>query len=297
MAEIKVFVSYHQPSPVPEHPLLVPIQVGASLAEERFPGFLRDDQGENISRKNRSYCELTAQYWAWKNVRADYYGFFHYRRYLYPDVNAKWPYRIEGAPTGEVLDKLGYERFATLISQYDLILPKGEDMRVPVREHYAGAPFHHKRDLELVEEIVRERHPEYAAAMESYFSGTRCYFGNIFIMSGLVFEDYCAWLFSILEEFDRRADTGGYSAQEKRVDGYLAERLLGVYAVKHRQLRTLELPRAHFIEDPTERRKKKLVNFLLPPGSVRRSKIKGWLTHGDRSAAARAPDGRAGNIG
>lgn len=274
MAEIKLFVSCHQPFSVPEQPLLMPIQVGAALAEERFSGFLQDDSGENISRKNRSYCELTAQYWAWKNVRADYYGFFHYRRYLYPDAAAKLPYRIEGTPTAELLEKLGYGRFAELIPQYDLILPKGEDMHVPVREHYAKASFHHGKDLELMAEILREKCPEYVPAMDAYLSGTLCYFGNIFIMSRAVFEDYCQWLFPMLAEFDRWADTEGYGPQEQRVDGYLAERLLGVYAIKHKKLRTQKLPRVHFVENLAERRKKALINLLLPPGSVRRSKVK-----------------------
>lgn len=275
MAEIRLFVSCHEASPVPEHPLLVPVQVGAALTEQRFPGFLPDDAGENISQKNRSYCELTAQYWAWKNAEADYYGFFHYRRYLYPDVNAKEPYRIEGAPTFELLDKLGYGQFAGLIARYDLILPMGEDMCLPVREHYAEAPFHHKKDLDLMEAILGERYPEYVPAMEEYLSGTRCYFGNIFIMERGAFQEYSGWLFSLLEEFDRRADVAGYGPQERRLDGYLAERLLGVWATHHRELRTLELPRVHFIEDRAERWKKRTVNLLLPPGSRRRSRVKG----------------------
>lgn len=276
MVEIKLFVCCHQPAAVPEHPLLVPIQVGAALADGHFSGFLHDDAGDNISGKNRSYCELTAQYWAWKNMRVDYYGFFHYRRYLYPDMRAKRPYRIEREPTLPLLDKLGYAAFADLIPQYDLILPKGEDMHVPVREHYAQAPFHHGKDLDLTEQIVWERHPEVGEAAEQYLSGTTCYFGNIFIMKQRVFQDYCGWLFPILEEFDRRADTSGYGSQERRVEGYLAERLLGVYAVHHRELKTLELPRVHFIENPAERLKKQAVNFVLPPGSVRRSRIKSW---------------------
>ena len=274
MAKIKLLASCHRPSPVPEHPLLSPIQVGTALSEVRFPGFLHDDEGENISEKNRSYCELTAQYWAWKNLRADYCGFFHYRRYLYPDTGAKRPYRIEGTPTPELLDRLGYRRFAELISRYDLILPKGEDMHLPVREHYANAPFHHRKDLELMETLIQEQSPGYVPAMEAYLSGTVCYFGNIFIARWEVFEDYCGWLFPLLEEFDRRADVGGYGPQELRVDGYLAERLLGIWAAHHRELRTLELPRVHFIEDPKERRKKQLVNLLLPPGSKRRSVVK-----------------------
>lgn len=274
MSAIKLYVSCHRPAPVPAHPLLVPIQVGAALAEERFPGFAWDDAGENISGQNRSYCELTAQYWAWKNETADHYGFFHYRRYLYPDRRAKRPYRIEGMPTPELLDKLGYGRFSELISQYDLILPMGEDMRVPVREHYAKAPFHHGKDLELAEELIRELYPEYVSAMEEYLSGTECYFGNIFIMEKAAFQAYSGWLFSLLEEFDRRADLTGYGPQEKRVDGYLGERLLGIWAARHRELRKLELPRVHFIEDPLERWRKQAVNLLLPPGSGRRSWVK-----------------------
>ena len=107
MAEIRLMVSCHQMEEVPPLPLLRPIQVGAALSSERFPGFLRDDTGENISHKNRSYCELTAQYWAWKNLTADHYGFFHYRRYLYPDRRAKRPYRIERSAAPEVLERLG----------------------------------------------------------------------------------------------------------------------------------------------------------------------------------------------
>ena len=229
VSDIRLFVCCHQRSHVPEHPLLNPIQVGTALADTRFPGFLYDNDGENISKKNRSYCELTAHYWAWKNAEADYNGFFHYRSYLYPGLKAKQPYRLEGKPTLSLLKNLGYESFGPLIRQYDVILPKGENMFVPVREHYATAPFHHREDLELVEQIVRERHPEMSEVAERYLAGTVCYFGNIFIMRRQVFRDYCAWLFPILEEFDRRANTDGYSIQERRVDGYLAERLLGIW--------------------------------------------------------------------
>lgn len=276
MADIKLFVCCHQPSPVPEHPLLNPIQVGAALADTHFPGFLHDDTGENISEKNRSYCELTAQYWAWKNVEADYYGFFHYRRYLYPDTTAKRPYIIKREPSLAQLNKLGYEDFAELIQQYDMILPMGENMFVPVREHYAAAPFHHGKDLALAEKIVRKRHPEMAGALETYFSGTVLYFGNIFIMKRQVFHDYCAWLFPILEEFDRRADLDGYFPQERRVDGYLAERLLGVWTAYARDKGgvTLELPRVHFVPERLRRWGKQLVNAALPPGTQRRAGVK-----------------------
>lgn len=274
MADIKLFVCCHQPIAVPKHPLLVPIQVGAALADRYFPGFLYDDTGDNISAKNRSYCELTAQYWAWKNVDADYYGFFHYRRYLYPDVSTKWPYRIEQKPTLNLLYKLSYGNFADLIQSYDLIFSKGENMYFPVREHYSNAPFHYRKDLELMEQIVLEKHPEMTKALETYLFGTICYFGNIYIMRRKIFHNYCAWLFPLLEEFDRQTDISGYSVPEQRVDGYLAERLFGVYLTFWKdKLKTLGLPRVHFYSGG-EYIQRKMLNGLLPPGSRRRSVIK-----------------------
>lgn len=274
MYDIKLFVCCHQRAQIPKHPLLVPIQVGTALADSHFLGYLHDDTGDNISAKNRSYCELTAHYWAWKNIEADYYGFFHYRRYLYPDINAKLPYRVEREATLSLLDKLGYQDFAELIQRYDLIVPKGENMHVSVREHYANAPYHRRGDLELAEQIVRGWYPDMAEALDAYLSGTVCYFGNIHIMRREIFRDYCTWLFPILEEFDRKADRTGYSSQERRVDGYLAERLLGVYVTFRRgELKTLELPRVHFYFGE-EYARRKLLNAVLPPGSRRRGAIK-----------------------
>lgn len=275
MAEINLFVCCHQPDDVPQHPLLVPMQVGTTLGNSRFPGFLHDDTGDNISARNRSYCELTAQYWAWKNVMADYYGFFHYRRYLYPDTTAKSPYRVEREATLPLLERLGYSDFAKLIEVHDLIAPKGEDMHIPAREHYASAPYHHRKDLELMEQIVRERCPEMTMAAEQYLSDTVCYFGNIYIMKREVFQDYCTWLFSLLTEFDYRADLQGYDAQERRVDGYLGERLFGIYLTYYREeLKTLELPRVHFYGVGVPYHKQRALNALLPPGGRRRSLLK-----------------------
>lgn len=277
MSKIKLFVCCHQPAPVPVHPLLVPVQVGAHFSRSQFPGFLQDNQGANISEKNRSYCELTAQYWAWKNVSADYYGFFHYRRYLYPDLHARVPYRICEAPTSDVLKTLDFDRFESLIPLYELIAPVGENMYTSVRKHYADAPFHHKSDLLRIEKIIQAQSPAFVPGMNEYFSGSICYFGNIYIMQANIFDDYCTWLFQILDAFDSQAELTAYSQQELRVDGYLAERLFGVYLTAKRRsggLRIAELPRAHFITDDAERLRQRSLALLLPPGSRRRSIVK-----------------------
>ena len=40
-----------------------PLQVGF----QNDLGYLRDNKGDNISDKNKNYCELTGLYWIWKN--------------------------------------------------------------------------------------------------------------------------------------------------------------------------------------------------------------------------------------
>ena len=148
-------------------------------------------------------------------------------------------------------------------------------MHISVREHYAAAPFHRASDLHRMEGILRQREPAYWEAADRYLSGTVNYFGNIFIMDRQTFRQYCAWLFPLLEEFDRQTDTRACSAQEKRVDGYLAERLFGIFYTYHRErLPTLELPRVFLEPDPLKRRAKQMKIALLPPGSKRRAAVK-----------------------
>ena len=79
---LHIYISCHKMCYVPKFSFLRPIQVGTAFSDVSLD-MLHDDIGANISEKNRSYCELTAQYWAWKNDNdADYYGFWHYRRYM-----------------------------------------------------------------------------------------------------------------------------------------------------------------------------------------------------------------------
>ena len=42
------------------------IQVGKSVDDASI-NEVKDNTGDNISKKNSNYCELTAMYWIWKN--------------------------------------------------------------------------------------------------------------------------------------------------------------------------------------------------------------------------------------
>lgn len=273
MSDIKIFVVSHEEKSIPQNSLLYPIQAGTELADKRFLSFLHDDEGENISAKNRAYCELTAQYWAWKNVRADYYGFFHYRRFLYPSPDAKRPYILGGKLNAAELKKLSFDSIRTLIEQNDIICPMPEKMYVSVYEHYKMALAHHIEDVDLMRGVIAEREGKYLPDFERYFSQDKMFFGNIYIMNRACFFQYCEWLFPLLEEFDSRANISKYSVQEQRVDGYLAERLFGVFLNSEygfKGNKKMFLPRVHFGSTAKQRAN----YYLLPPGSKRRAHIK-----------------------
>jgi len=261
--DIKIFVACHKPSYVPENPYLYPIQVGAALADKRLENMLHDDEGENISFKNKSYCELTAQYWAWKNAEADYYGFFHYRRYFSFDSNLNrddgWGNAAYDRITEDVIKelKLNPEDMEKLITQYDVIGVKGrtyprlstDGVRMDVYHEYGRAAFQHREDLDETLKVLYEKYPAYRDVAEEYMGSHVAHECNMFIMKKEIFHEYCSWLFDILEEVERRLDTTWYSVEEYRVFGYLAERLCAIYYLwlkKQKGLRVTELPKTLF---------------------------------------------------
>lgn len=98
-----ILVACHKPCEMYNKGIYTPIQVGKAISEYNL-GIIGDDTGDNISQKNPSYCELTAQYWAWKNVDCRYIGLCHYRRYF------------ETVYTNDLLERI--------FSKYDVILPR-----------------------------------------------------------------------------------------------------------------------------------------------------------------------------
>ncbi|WP_419822129.1 DUF4422 domain-containing protein [Anoxybacterium hadale] len=281
-SKIKIYISCHKDCYVTNHPLLFPIHVGAALDSAPIPGMLRDDYGDNLSKCNRSYCELTAQYWAWKNDYADFYGFFHYRRYFSFSKKSPRPYIIRKQPDDVTLTELGFaeNQMRKLIESADVIAPLAENMYINVKEQYRTTEHHDLRDLELIKEIIAKQYPEYLAAADKYLSGNLFYFCNMFIMRKEIFNQYCSWLFSILEEFDQHTDFSKYTGKAARVDGYLGERLFGIYFTWLKQnpsIKYIELARVHFEAFPGETdnfKQMRRINLILPPGTRRRSMVK-----------------------
>lgn len=259
---VRIFVSTHKDVNFFQGDVLQPVQVGATLRSGSIRHALRDDAGENISDLNPMYCELTTQYWAWKNVDAEYYGFCHYRRYF--DFS---PVRHSENPWGEIIAdricdetqreyRLDDASIREAVEGYDVITTEFKDLRhFPAdystpHEHYEKAPQLHIDDLDRCMCLVAEMHPDYAEDVEAYLRGNTSCFCNMFIMRRGIFQDYCAWLFPILERFVAESDMSRYSREGLRTPGHLAERLLNIYYNHHMRIgagwRTKQLQCVHF---------------------------------------------------
>lgn len=196
----------HKPFELPSGVDGIRLQVGSG------PDFgdLRDNTGEQISEKNPSYCELTALYWIWKNQNPDAVGINHYRRWF---QDLKNPKKIE-----------------EILNEYDIILPVFEPYRETVREQYCiDSGF--EKDLDTIGQIIKETGPEFYPAFEKVMNQGGIHQYNMMITSKELFDDYCSWVFPILQQLEKTVDLSEYNSYQKRIYGFLSERLLNVWVL------------------------------------------------------------------
>lgn len=186
-----------------------------------------DNVGENIAEKNANYCELTALYWIWKNVKEeDYVGLEHYRRFFCKRTVFK------ARPLKE-------KRIKEILSKYDVILPKRNKAKPSIYGNYIRK--HIKKDMDVCLEVIKSQMPEYAKAADEAMSLKKETVCNMFIMPKHLADEYCEWLFKVLFEAEKRMDISDYDDYEKRVFGFLSERLFNVW-LYHKNLKTYYTP-------------------------------------------------------
>ena len=196
-------------------------------------GYISDNTGDNISDKNPNYCELTALYWAWKNLECEYIGLCHYRRYFGHTVYSKDVEKKKSA----IFSKVDYEN---LLTKYEVILPKTRNYYIEtVRSQYEHAHF--KKDLDETEKIIAEKYPGYSDAFTKVMNQRKLHILNMFVMKKSLFDKYCTWLFDILFELEKRTDLTSYDTYEARLFGFISERLFNVW-LERQNLKTCEVP-------------------------------------------------------
>lgn len=242
--DIRIVIASHKLFDAPADPVYLPVQAGRAI-HPPLP-YAGDDTGEHISAKNANYCELTCLYWAWKNLRADYVGLCHYRRYF------------AGRRTGDRFSRiLTGDQAAAFLRQAPVLLPKKRRYFIETN-HSQYVHAHHAEDLAVTRAILAERFPDYLAGYDAVMrrtSGHRC---NMLVMRRDLFDQYCGWLFAVLTELEARLDISAYSANDRRVFGFVAERLLDVWLYRN-PVPYRELPVVH---TESQRWPRKIAAFL-----------------------------------
>lgn len=123
------------------------------------------------------------------------------------------------------LDKRTIERY---LSEYDVILPT-HSKKLSCSLYDAYAHDHHEKDLKCFLDVLAEMYPEYIEVAQDVMKGKFFYPTNMLICRKSFFDAYCSWLFSIMFEVEKHTDTSTYDDYQKRVYGFIAERVLGIY--------------------------------------------------------------------
>ena len=212
MEKIKILEACHKPCKVYQDDIYTPIHVGRAVSrfKEEMAGMIGDDTGDNISEKNPMYCELTAQYWAWKNLHdVEYIGFCHYRRFF--DI------------------KITSEKVDRLLRNHDVIAQK-KCFPFPVRMDFL---FYITLDeFTILLMVIKKKYPDYEQTIIDYFRGNFLYPVNMLICRKQLFDQYAEWLFGILSECEKHMKPMPYT-RARRALAYMGEYLMAAYMIHH----------------------------------------------------------------
>ena len=250
MKNIKILIAAHKEYQMPEDKIYLPLHVGAEGKKDL--GYQKDNTGDNISKKNPFFCELTGLYWAWKNLDADYVGLVHYRRYF---TLSKKRMKTEEEKFKNVLTT---KEVNELLKDTNIILPKKRKYYIEnLYDHYKHTM--HIEPLDITRDIIEEKYPKYLKEFDRLHKRTSAHMFNMFIMDKQTFDNYCKWLFDILFELENRIDVSKYDSFHARFFGRISELLLDVWIntnnLKYEEVKVIDIEKVNWL--------KKGISFLM----------------------------------
>lgn len=227
---LKVIIATHKKFDPPKSEVFLPIHGGRNGVSDLE--YIGDDTGDHISAKNKTFCELTTLYWAWKNLEYDALGLCHYRRYF--DLSSGvTPHHIK------YIDQKTFKEYdfddkkvEKYLKQYDVILPKHKVYEYSLKHEYCFSCS--VEDLDILTATIDRMYPDYSETWDKMmnFNNKLIHF-NMFITSKEIIDAYCEWLFSILFEVEKEVKLSPYEYQQ-RVFGFMGERLMQLYFTHHK---------------------------------------------------------------
>lgn len=233
--DIKILIATHKKYQMPKSNFYFPIHVGKH--DKKDMGYIGDDTGENISYKNKNYCELTALYWGWKNLECDYIGLVHYRRHF-----------SSQSMLGQIIKKkenliLNDNEIKYLIKNNNVILPKKRNYFIEtIYDHYANT--HYKEHLDITRDIIEKYNSDYLTAYDKVVQRKKAHMFNMFIMKKNLADEYSEWLFFILSKLEEKINLEEYDDFQARLFGRVSEILLNVWIEKN-QIKYKEVGHIH----------------------------------------------------
>lgn len=254
--ELMIFIVTHKIIEFYKDKNFYPILVGAE--NSNLDMSVKDNFGNNISLKNKNFCELTALYWIWKNINSKYIGICHYRRY-FNELN-KNICNYKNINNRNI--KLSKENIESLLENYDLILPSKYELDSTVKENYEK--YHRKEDLEKIGKIIKEKYENsYFQNWDIVLNKNYLYPYNMMICKKEIFDKYCAWLFDILFELEKRIVIPNDSYQA-RVFGFLSERLMLLYIMTNKlEIKEINVTKLETTKEIFKIKIKKMIKIFL----------------------------------
>lgn len=233
----KIIVVTHKDYEMPADEMYLPVCVGVGIPKLKDK-FQPDNVGENISDRNNTYCELTAIYWAWKNLdlsKLDYVGVVHYRRHFSMKKNAKL-----------LKDALSENELKALKEKYRdrvIFATPARHYVETIENHYIhslkGYEEIHSKDIKRLMSAIHKCSPSYDEFALKVLRGKSAHMLNIFIMSVDNFKAYCEWLFRII---DTVVEMSQDREDQRRYAGALSEFCLDIWSMtNHIEIKELPL--------------------------------------------------------
>ena len=244
MKDVKIIVATHKKYQMPTEEIYIPVQVGAEGKEKLE--YVPDNTGENISEKNPYYSELTGLYWAWKNLKADYIGLVHYRRYF-----TEKPITMNKSEKDRFKIVLNQEEIDKILDTTDIILPKKRRYFIEtLYSHYKHTL--HIETLEETRKIIEEKCPKYLDKFDDLKKRTYAHMFNMFIMKKEILNEYCEWLFDVLFKLEKRLPPKNYDRFHSRYLGRISELLLDVWInennLSYKEVKMMDMQRVNWVK-------------------------------------------------
>ena len=236
---VTIIVATHKEYQMPKDEMYLPLHVGAEGKTDMAGnpldlGYIKDNTGENISRFNSSFCELTGLYWAWKSLDEEYIGLVHYRRH----------FSLKKIHTTNSFDNvLTYQQIYPYLGNIRIFVPNKRRYYIEtLYSHYAHT--HYSSQLDETRKVIGKKYPQYLNSFDFVVNQRYGYMFNMMIMQNNLLDQYCAWLFDILFELETRINGLELSAFQGRCYGRISEIIFNVwldYQIRNKKLRKEEI--------------------------------------------------------